>query len=106
MNRSPFFYAFFAFAPLVIGITLAVLIFASLINHHFENSTWYIFMGIGFVEWVLGFAAMIFFILHCLNNPKLVGNDRLLWMLFLVIGSGLTPIFYWWKHIRKTNAPE
>lgn len=60
---------------------------------------------IGFLlAMIISFLSMIYFIIHAAKNPLLEeGNMRVVWILILVLVSGIGNFIYWLVEIRMKN---
>lgn len=69
-----------------------------------------IFLGMGvffilfFVAMILSLFSLIYFVLHAAKNPNLVeGNMRIVWILIIVLISGIGNVVYWFVEIKSKN---
>ena len=69
-----------------------------------------IFLGMGvffilfFLAMILSLFSLIYFVLHAAKNPNLAeGNMRLIWILIIVLISGIGNIVYWFVEIKSKN---
>ena len=55
---------------------------------------------------ISGLAMMIYYIIHANSNPKFDSNQKLMWILILVLASGIGSIVYFFVEIvpKKTTA--
>lgn len=109
---------FLAIGPLILFIlcfvSYFVFFFSIFINvDQFENSEkppMEIFMGMGvffvlfFLAMILSLLSLIFFVLHAAKNPLLEeGNMRIVWILIIILLSGIGNIVYWFVEIKNKN---
>lgn len=123
MIHNKFWQGFFAIAPIasffLIMIGYVVFLFAifSNIPEMEQNGAppWEFFGGMGFfflmilLVIIIGFASLIFFIIHAVQNPNLKENNMLIvWILLFVFVSGIGQFIYWLVEIvgkRTENLP-
>lgn len=111
MLNSKFWQAFFALAPILIGIFAIIFYFffifnlvttietggangnvsASLI---LGNMAWFFaFIGLTII---ISISSMVFYIVHAVQNPNLKENNLLIvWVLLFVLVSGIGQLVYW-----------
>ncbi len=109
---------FLAIGPLVLFILCFVCYFAFFFSmfmniEQIENSNdppMPFFAGMGvflivfFLTMILSFFSLIYFVLHAAKNPNLAeGNMRIVWILIIVLVSGIGNIVYWFVEIRGKN---
>ena len=112
MIHNKFWQAFFALAPIIIGIfsIFAYLFFViNLVTDIQEvqavgqEPSAQMILGnivglLGFIVFLilLGLGSLIFYIVHAVQNPNLKGNNMLLvWILLFVFFSGIGQLVYW-----------
>lgn len=125
MLHSKFWQAFFALAPLVIGIlSIGYYIYfvfdlvtdieaAQAMGREPEVS-----MILGNIAWFIGFvmfivlislSSLIFYIVHAVQNPNLKGNNLLIiWILLFLFVGGIGQLIYWLVEIisKKNEKPS
>ena len=111
MLNSKFWQAFFALAPIFIGVFAIIFYFffifnlvttietgeangnvsASLI---LGNMAWFFaFIGLTII---ISISSMVFYIVHAVQNPNLKENNLLIvWVLLFVLVSGIGQLVYW-----------
>lgn len=55
---------------------------------------------------LISFALMIFFIIHVAQDKTATSNDRILWILLLIVFSNIVLPFYWYFRIWKSQSVE
>ncbi len=112
MLHNKFWQAFFALAPIIIGILSIVYYFYFVIDLVMDieaaqavGSDPSPTMILGNVVWFMAFIAfiilislgsMIFYIVHAVQNPNLKGNNLLIvWILLFFFFSGIGQLIYW-----------
>ena len=125
MLNSKFWQAFFALAPILIGILAIIFYFFFVFNlvttieaNEAMNANTSASMILVNFAWFFGFigltiiisvSSMIFFIVHAVQNPNLKENNLLVvWVLLFVFVSGIGQLIYWIVEIigkRKSLAP-
>lgn len=112
MLHNKFWQAFFALAPMIIGILSIGYYFYFITNLVIEIQTleaagtelspamilgnigWFIFF-IMFVV-LISFGSMLFYIVHAVQNPNLKGDSLLVvWILLFIFVSGIGQLIYW-----------
>lgn len=73
-------------------------------EHFFENFILlFILIIVGIIS---GFALMIYYIIHANSNPKFDSNQKLMWILILVLSSFLGNIIYYFVEIIPQKQIE
>lgn len=112
MLQSKFWQAFFALAPIIIGLlSIGYYLYfvfdlvmdieaaeasgveptASLI---LGNIAW--FMGFIMLIILISLASLVFYIVHAVQNPNLRGNNLLIvWILLFILVGGIGQLIYW-----------
>ncbi len=117
MNRSSkILTGILSFLPIILGVVIIFQVF-SLFPNFFQwdehepdpytvfSTMWPVFMT-GIIAAIVGLGALIFFIVHMLNNKRVETNERIIWILvFIFTGSIGFPI-YWYMRIWKTENEE
>ncbi len=123
MIQNKFWQAFFALAPIIIGIlSIGYYIYfvfdlvtdieaAQAMGGEPEatmilgNIAW--FVGFITLMIVISFSSFIFYIVHALQNPDLKGNNLLIvWILLFVFVGGIGQFIYWLVEIiSKRDNP-
>ena len=52
---------------------------------------------------ILSFGLLVYYIVHAINNPELGTQEKISWVLFMVIISGVTCPLYWYSRIWKAH---
>ncbi|UJH67774.1 hypothetical protein [Allomuricauda sp. SCSIO 65647] len=112
MLHSKFWQAFFALAPIFIGILSIVLYMYFVFNlvadieaaeaHNGDVSP---SMILGNIAWFMGcivliilvsLSSLVFYIVHAVQNPNLKGNSLLVvWILLFIFVGGIGQLIYW-----------
>ncbi len=110
MLHNKFWQGFFAIAPIasfaLIFIGYFVFMFSIFSNlpelEHQDTPPMEFFGGLGFlflmifVVIVIGFASLIFYIVHAVQNPNLKGDNLLIvWILLFIFVGGIGQFVYW-----------
>lgn len=124
MLNNKFWQGFFAIAPLAsfifILIGYAVFMFTIFNNldtlesngtppREFFGGMGFFFLMIFFVI-LIGFASLIFYVVHAVQNPNLKDNNMLIvWILLFLFVSGVSQFIYWLTEIvakrNQTGKP-
>ena len=63
-----------------------------------------IFIFLVFIGFFVGVISFIYFIVHVVKNPNLMeSDDRLLWILAIILGNGIGVFVYWIYQIKKKD---
>ncbi len=63
-----------------------------------------IFIFLVFIGFFVGIISFVYYIVHVVKNPNLVDSeDRLLWILAIVLGNGPGIFIYWVFQIRRKD---
>ena len=65
------------------------------------NVVWMLFILL--VAGLISFGLLVFYIVHAVNNPELGTQEKVSWVLFMVIISGVTCPLYWYSRIWKAH---
>lgn len=112
MLHNKFWQAFFALAPIIIGIFSIIIYILFVINLVTDiqeveamgqdptpqmilgNIAW--FMGFIIFLILIGLGSLIFYIVHAVQNPNLQGNNMLIvWVLLFFFFGGISQLIYW-----------
>lgn len=111
MLHHKFWQAFFALAPIIVGIFSIIVYIFFVINlvTNIESAeasgnvsasmilgkiAW--FMGFIVFLILLGLGSLIFYIVHAVQNPSLKNNNLLIvWILLFIFFSGIGQLVYW-----------
>lgn len=124
MLNSKFWQAFFAIAPIVLGIIAIfgyfIFIFSIFSNIEefesngnvsasfiFGNMIWFFLLIILII--LISFGSLIFYIVHAVQNPNLKENNLLVvWVLLFVFVSGIGQLIYWIVEIigKRKSLPS
>ena len=123
MIHNKFWQAFFALAPLLIGIlSIGFYIYfvfdlvSEIETVEASDGTPSASFILGKISWFVGFiivlilislSSFIFYIVHAVQNPSLKGNNLLIvWILLFVFVGGIGQFIYWLVEIiSKRNGP-
>lgn len=112
MLHNKFWQAFFALAPIIIGLSSIIFYILFVINL-VTNIQEVEAMGqdpspqmiLGYIAWFIGFiillillglSSIIFYIVHAVQNPNLKNNNLLIvWILLFIFFSGIGQLVYW-----------
>ncbi|NNM22118.1 MAG: hypothetical protein HKO54_01090 [Flavobacteriaceae bacterium] len=100
----------FTFMPIVLVVAYLVLIFGSVFlnmpqTEGYEESSFSFRAGIGLaiacilLAVVISLALLIIYIIHVNNNPKLDSNQKLMWILIILLAQGIGHIVYYFVEI-------
>ncbi|WP_343485903.1 hypothetical protein [Allomuricauda sp. d1] len=111
MLHNKFWQAFFALAPIIIGIFSIVyymyFVFNLVTDIEAAEATGDVpaSMILGNVAWFMGFimlivlislSSLVFYIVHAVQNPNLKGNSLLVvWILLFIFVGGIGQLIYW-----------
>ncbi|MBS7333206.1 hypothetical protein [Faecalibacter bovis] len=63
-----------------------------------------IFIFLVFLGFFVGVISFIYFVVHAVKNPNLMeSDDRLLWILAIILGNGIGVFVYWLYQIKKKD---
>lgn len=63
-----------------------------------------IFIFLVFIGFFIGVISFIYYVVHAVKNPNLMeSDDRLLWILAIILGNGLGVFIYWLYQIKKKD---
>ena len=63
-----------------------------------------IFVFLVFIGFFIGIISFIYYIVHAVKNPNLIeSEDRLLWILAIILGNGIGVFIYWIYQIKKKD---
>lgn len=124
MLHSKFWQAFFALAPILIGI-LSIGFWMYFVVHLITNIEAAEATGgeveasmiLGNIAWfvtiimliiLISLSSMVFYIVHAVQNPNLKGNSLLVvWILLFIFVSGIGQLIYWLVEIvGKRDDPK
>ena len=52
---------------------------------------------------ILSLALTVFYVVHAMRNPSLTSEQRMLWVVILLIGSFLFAGIYWFQYVWKAR---
>lgn len=98
------------FMPIVLVVAYLVLIFGSIFLNMpqmegYEDSSFSFRAGIGLaivcilLAVVISLTLLIIYIIHVNNNPKLDSNQKLMWILIILLAQGIGHIVYYFVEI-------
>ncbi|AKA33868.1 hypothetical protein [Flagellimonas lutaonensis] len=124
MLHSKFWQAFFALAPILIGILsigfwmyFVVNLITNIETAEASGGEVEASMILGNIAWfvivimliiLISLSSLVFYIVHAVQNPNLKGNSLLVvWILLFVFVSGIGQLIYWLVEIvGKRNDPK
>jgi len=63
-----------------------------------------IFIFLVFIGFFVGIISFVYYIIHAVKNPNLTeSDDRLLWILAIILGNGVGIFIYWIFQIKKQD---
>ena len=63
-----------------------------------------IFIFLVFLGFFVGVISFIYYVVHAVKNPNLIdSDDRLLWILAIILGNGIGVFVYWIYQIKKKD---
>ena len=63
-----------------------------------------IFIFLVFIGFFIGVISFIYYVVHAVKNPNLMeSDDRLLWILAIILGNGIGVFIYWLYQIKKKD---
>ena len=63
-----------------------------------------IFIFLVFIGFFVGVISFIYYVVHAVKNPNLMeSDDRLLWILAIILGNGVGVFIYWLYQIKKKD---
>lgn len=63
-----------------------------------------IFIFLVFLGFFVGVISFIYYVVHAVKNPNLMqSDDRLLWILAIILGNGIGVFVYWIYQIKKKD---
>lgn len=63
-----------------------------------------IFIFLVFLGFFVGVISFIYYVVHAVKNPNLIdSDDRLLWILAIILGNGIGVFLYWIYQIKKKD---
>ena len=63
-----------------------------------------IFIFLVFIGFFVGIISFVYYVIHAVKNPNLIeSEDRLLWILAIILGNGPGIFIYWIFQIRKKD---
>jgi glucan phosphoethanolaminetransferase (alkaline phosphatase superfamily) len=112
--------AFLAFAPAVFFVLYLIAFFffffdmlrnAEMLQntevspfYFFKNMIWMVVMAI--LMALTALAALIYFIIHAVNNKAIDSNERLIWILVFVFAGMIGFPIYWYLRIRNSDPAQ
>ena len=65
-------------------------------------------LGIGLliIGTMLGWFLMAFYIVHLVKNRRIKGEDKMLWLIVLILGNIFGMIIYWFLHVWKERKAK
>ena len=63
----------------------------------------FLLMGVMMIAYI---GTLIYYVIHASNNPKLVDNNKLMWILIIIFGGIISNCIYWYLHIWKEPKEE
>ena len=63
-----------------------------------------IFIFLVFLGFFVGVISFIYYVVHAVKNPNLIeSDDRLLWILAIILGNGIGVFVYWLSQIKRKD---
>lgn len=63
-----------------------------------------IFVFLVFLGFFVGVISFIYYVVHAVKNPNLIeSEDRLLWILAIILGNGIGVFIYWIYQIKRKD---
>lgn len=63
-----------------------------------------IFIFLVFIGFFIGVISFVYYVVHAVKNPNLIdSDDRLLWILAIILGNGIGVFVYWIYQIKKKD---
>ena len=115
MNRTnKGLYAFLAFGPLALIVISVVGMFAwmaSLSRYELRYGggpppMFFAFMGLIFLASIFSLVAMIMYIIHVTKNHHIPENNRIGWIIGMVLGGIIAQLIYFFMYISKEDQLE
>ncbi|NKI32748.1 hypothetical protein [Croceivirga thetidis] len=112
MINNKFWQAFFALAPILLGL-ISVIVYIFFVINLVTDIQEVESMGqdpsaqmiLGNIAWFMGFiifliltglGSLIFYIVHAVQNPNLKGNNMLIvWIILFFFFGGISQVIYW-----------
>ena len=124
MLHNKFWQAFFALAPIIVGI-FSIIVYIFFVINLVTDIQEVEAMGqdpsaqmiLGNIAWFMGFivflillclGSLIFYIVHAVQNPNLKNNNLLIvWILLFIFFSGIGQLVYWIVEIvgKRSQMP-
>jgi len=111
MLNNKFFQRFFAISPLICFFLIVVgyLFFVGtmLVGASYPPKHELFYLGLGgfvflvFLATIFSISNLIYFVIHAIKNPNLEqNNNRIVWILVIVLANGIGSIIYWIAEIE------
>jgi intracellular septation protein A len=59
-----------------------------------------VLIGLHLATMLIIMAAAVAYVVHAWRNPRIDKDQRLLWVLVLLLGAPIAMPIYWWLHVR------
>lgn len=100
---------------LVIYLASFISMFFSLFSHGndeeyvqhmmFTNFAW--IMALALLMTLVALGLLVYYIVHAINNERLVGNERIVWiLLFIFLGIVGMPVYWYMRIWKADDAPR
>lgn len=81
------------FLPIVFGVT------SILIALYIDRNIWFYTFGI--TSYILLLIVLLLYVINVFKNPRVIQDERALWITVLILGNVITFPFYWYLHIWR-----
>jgi uncharacterized membrane protein YfcA len=113
-RSSKIFTGIFSFLPIILGIVIIFQVLAMFPQFfHWDEhepdpytvfSTMWPVIITGIFAAIVSLGALIFFIIHMLNNKKVETGERIIWILVFIFANGIGYPIYWYMRIWKEEV--
>ena len=79
------------------------LIQEAMMNQIMDNIAWIVATGL--LMGITSLSALIYFLVHAINNTAIDSSERLVWILVFIFAGVLAKPVYWYMRIWKQPAP-
>lgn len=110
MRTSKGLYAFLAFGPLalmfisifgIIGMAVSIEQGSRYMGRSEPPAFFFVFIGLIFLASIFSLVSMIMYIVHVTKNPNIQENNRIGWIIGMVLGGVIAQIIYFFLYITK-----
>lgn len=106
----------FSFLPLIAALIVVMLVLTMIPQFAYwkqEEPDFYVVWATiwpliitGLLAGILKLAALIYFIINMLNNKRVLGGERVIWVLVFIFTGGIGFPIYWYMRIWKEEVGE